>query len=224
MYVLGSLVGGGFDTEHSDIDLLAMVETDVTTEELLKLAELHQSFTREHPEWDDRIEVAYVSFEAMKHFKTTTSRIVRISPGELLHYRDMDIQWLMDWHMVLNQGVTVFGPPPSDFMPHITNQEFIGSLKARMPLFADTVKEAKHVGYQSYVILSLCRNLYAIQFGHQVSKIEGGHWAANEYPEWKGLIEQAMLWHGSANMSANLSTQADTERFANFALSQVDVT
>ena len=61
------------------------------------------------------------------------SRIARISPGEPLHYREMDIQWLMDWYQVQEKGATVFGAPPQHYIPYISTEEFIVSLKNCLP-------------------------------------------------------------------------------------------
>ena len=222
LYIFGSLVGGDFDMQTSDMDLLAMVETDVTEPELVQLRDMHEAFALSYPEWENRIEVDYVSKDAMRNFKTSTHQIVRISPGEPLHYRDdMGMQWLMDWHMVQEQGVTVTGPKPQEFIPHIEQQEYMDSIKNIMPSFADAVSNAKNRGYQSYIILSLCRNLYALKFGYQTSKPAGGKWAAQEYPDWTHLIENALKWKGSSDMSDKLTSQAETRLFAEFALKQV---
>ena len=105
------MVAGDFDLDKSDIDLLAIVEGDIDDTALVVLGEMHDAFIRSYPEWEDRIEVAYVSVDAMRDFKTHPSRIARISPGEPLHFREMDSQWLMDWYQVQEQDVTVLGPP-----------------------------------------------------------------------------------------------------------------
>jgi len=221
LYLFGSIVGGDFNPKTSDIDLLAIVETTITEQELHALGAMHQDFIERHPEWHDRIEVAYVSAEAMRNFKTTTAPIVRISPGEPLHHRDMDIQWLTDWHMVQEQGITIDGPEPSVFIPTITEQEFIDSITHEYPLWLERAKEARWVGYQSYVILSLSRNLYAIRHGHQASKLKGGAWIAREYPEWADLVRRAVKWHGSSDRSDSPGTQDETIQFAEFMMRKV---
>ncbi len=220
LYLFGSLVGGDFDPKTSDIDLLAIVESDISEDDLRSLKVMHQNFVREYPEWRDRIEVAYVGVEAMRKFKTDTVTIARISPGEPLHYRDMNIQWLMDWYMVQEQGLAIEGPSPKVLIPVITKDEFVASLKGEYPSWLERAKEARRVGYQSYVVLSLCRSLYAIRFGQQVSKFKGASWAATEYPQWAHLIQQATEWHGSSDNTDSLDTQAETARFAEFMLDQ----
>ncbi len=220
LYLFGSLVAGDFDLDKSDIDLLAIVEGDIDDTALVVLGEMHDAFIRSYPEWEDRIEVAYVSVEAMRDFKSHPSRIARISPGEPLHFREMDSQWLMDWYQVQEQDVTVLGPPPHRYIPHISTEEFIESLKNRLPDWRISVGDAHTVGHQSYIILSLCRTLYSIHHSRQVSKVAAGEWASLEFPEWSQLIRDALRWHGSSDKTDSLSTQAMTIGFVEFANGQ----
>ncbi len=222
VYLFGSLVIGDFDPKRSDIDLLAMVAEDINRAQLNSLKQMHDDLVQKHPEWHNRIEVAYVSVGGMKNFKTKTCQIARISPGEPIHYREMDINWLMDWYMVLRYGQTVLGPSPEEFIPDISTQEFIDSLKNYAPIWIKNVKEAHHVGYQSYIILSLCRSLYVYAHGEQVSKIEAADWAAIQYPDWAELIKNALSWKGSPDNSKSPETRAKTEEFVKFALAETE--
>ena len=220
LYIFGSLVAGDFDVKTSDIDLLAIVEADIDSTTLMALKEMHDEIIRSYPDWEDRIEVAYVSVNAMKNFKTHSRLIARISPGEPLHHREMDIQWLMDWYQVQEQGASVFGPPPQQYIPHISHEEFIASLENRLPCWRTDVRDARTIGHQSYIILSLCRSLYAIHHHQQISKIAAGEWASRAFPEWSELIRDALRWHGSSDKSDSLSTQAEAIRFVEFAIGQ----
>lgn len=55
-----------------------------------------------------------------------------------------------------------------------------------------------HRGYQSYIVLSLCRVLYTLQHGTVVSKLVAARWAQATLDErWVSLIERA--WAGRHN-------------------------
>lgn len=220
LYLFGSLVGGDFDEKVSDIDLLAIVDHIVTDKELAQLKNVHATFTNNHPEWYDRLEVAYVSIDGMKNFKTNTNKIARISPGEPLHFRDMNKDWLMDWYMVQEQCITVFGQSPETYIPHITTKEYIQSIRDILPAHEASATQARHKGYQAYIVMSFCRNLYAIKHGKQVSKIAGTHWAARQYPPWADFINEAASWRGSADKSDSPKTQQQTIKFAKFAMDE----
>src|SRR5829696_1865103 len=61
LYLYGSLVAGDFDYEISDIDLLAATATAIRTNELDRLKTVHAEIEKAYPQWDNRIETAYVS-------------------------------------------------------------------------------------------------------------------------------------------------------------------
>src|SRR5437899_12936465 len=82
IYLYGSLVSGDFDTESSDIDLLAATSSDIDEEDFDNLQKMHNDFANTHKEWDDRIEVAYLSVAALQTVKSQTSKVAIISPGE----------------------------------------------------------------------------------------------------------------------------------------------
>jgi Nucleotidyltransferase domain len=68
LYVYGSLVTGDFDKDRSDIDLLAVVDSDVDGDTFDRLDRMHARFVEDHPAWEDRIEVAYVPAPALWNF------------------------------------------------------------------------------------------------------------------------------------------------------------
>ena len=137
-----------------------------------------------------------------------------------LNRRDIDIEWLIDWFVVQENGQTVFGKPSKTYIPHISQEEFIAWVKSNFSWWQRAVKDASHVGYLSYVILSLCRCLYALRFGKHVSKVKAGKWAIDMYPEWSKLINNALSWHGSKDKSPNPKAQAITIRFVDFAVKE----
>jgi predicted nucleotidyltransferase len=125
LYLYGSLVMGDFDHESSDIDLLAVISSDIDDEEFSRLDKMQTDFINKYKEWDDRIEIAYLSENALKTFKTQRSQIAIISPGEPFHVKDAGIDWLMNWYIVREKGVTLFGPPATSIIPSISKEEFI---------------------------------------------------------------------------------------------------
>lgn len=69
LYAYGSLVTGDFAAERSDLDLLAVLRADPTTNTAGVLRRLHQRVAEEHPAWADRIEVEYLSVQALTDFR-----------------------------------------------------------------------------------------------------------------------------------------------------------
>src|SRR5947209_8699198 len=75
LYLYGSLVTGDFDRAVSDIDLLAVTATVLESDEFDPLDKMHRDFVAAYPAWNDRIEIAYVSSDALRTFKFQTSEI-----------------------------------------------------------------------------------------------------------------------------------------------------
>ena len=214
----GSLVTGDFDQNVSDIDLLAILESSLNDQEFEQLQKMHQDFASEHKEWDNRIEVQYMPKLALKTFKTQENEIAVISPGEPFHKKIIGKHWLMNWYMVREKGITLFGPDPKTIIEPISKEEFIESVKDHAKSWGEWVKDMKSKGAQSYSILTLCRALYAVRNGEQVSKKQAALWTIKQLPEWSNLINNAILWREEAKNKQieSEATHAETERFVNF--------
>lgn len=195
VYLYGSLVWGDFDYEISDIDLLAVLSSDVNEDELSSLQQMHADFARRNIEWDDRIEVQYYATAALKSFKSKSSKMAVISPGEPLHIVDAGKQWLTNWYFVQDYGITLFGPSPRLFIESISKEEFVNSVKEHALEWGEHVKYTKHSrSYQGYAILTMCRALYTLEHGEQVSKIKAAQWAKQEIPVFTSIIDRALKW------------------------------
>ena len=84
-YVFGSVVTGDFDPGISDVDTVVVLRSDPTEAQLAALERLHHDIDEEMSEWNDRIEVVYLSSRALSTFRTESSPAARISPGEPFH-------------------------------------------------------------------------------------------------------------------------------------------
>ncbi len=192
LYLYGSLASGGYEPGISDVDLLAATDRDLT--EIEGLRTMHAELARRHPEWDDRIEVAYLSVDALGSFKERRSSLVVISPGDPLHFTDAGSDWLMNWHLVTHEGRTLFGPAPAGFMTPTSHEEFTNSLRAHALTSDAWVDEARNCKAQSYVIFTMCRTLVAIHSDRHASKREAAAWVKERFPDWTGLVDRALKW------------------------------
>lgn len=195
----GSLTAGGFDDALSDIDLLAATTGDVDDGELDALRGMHERFVRDHPRWDDRIEVAYLSLSALRTFKERTSRLAIISPGEPLHFKEAGRDWLMNWYLVREDGVTLLGPPPGELIPPVTKAEFVDAVRDHARAWGGGINRMRGRGPLSYAVLTMCRTLSTHETGEHASKEEAAAWARRELPAWADLIRDALRWRAARN-------------------------
>jgi hypothetical protein len=199
LYLSGSLVWGDYDEGLSDVDLLAATATDINAREFAALDAMHLSLIARYPEWNDRLEVLYMSLDGLQTFREKRSPIAVISPGEPFNLKDAGDDWLMNWYMMRENSVTLYGAPPSAIIAPISLAEFVESIKdhARMwPLWLDGIERR---GSQAYAILTLCRAFYTCTHGAQVSKAKAAAWAAGKLPAYASLIERALLWRREQN-------------------------
>jgi predicted nucleotidyltransferase len=196
LYLFGSLAAGGFYPGKSDLDLMAIIADEVEEgQQLEELRTLHDAFVSERPAWVERVEVAYVARGVLRTFGDRPSgRIAVISPGEPLHIRDVGFDSTLDWHSVSTQGETILGPPPLDLGPKVSPDAYRQAVEALLRAWPSRVR-APWVAYvpahQGYVVMTLCRALYALATGEQTTKEEAAAWAAARYPEWASFIEEA---------------------------------
>jgi predicted nucleotidyltransferase len=223
LYLFGSLAAGGFYPGKSDLDLLAVVAAGVEEgEQLESLRSLHDAFVAQRPAWVERVEVIYVDHGVLQTFGDRPSgRIAVICPGEPLQIRDAGFELTLDWHSVTTDGETILGPPPLDLGPTVSPGAFRHAVEALLSEWPRRVR-APWVAYvpahQGYVVMTLCRALYALATGEQTTKEEAAAWAAARYPEWSGYINEAR-----ATYRADVHDQHDALiSFTDHAVSEAD--
>jgi len=197
---------------------------NIDDEEFDRLQKLHLDFVDHHPEWDNRVEIAYVSASALRSFKTRVSRIAVISPGEPFHFREAGKEWLINWWLVRERGLTLYGPDPKTFIEPISREELIETAREHAQLWREWVKDSRHRKAQAYARLTMCRALYAVKNGEQVSKKQAALWARVHLPEQARLIDQALEWRTAEDDERidHEATFAETEQFVQFMIDEVE--
>jgi hypothetical protein len=169
---------------------------------------MHTRFVEDHPAWEDRIEVAYLSAGALRRFKTETNIIAVVSPGEPFHTKAAGRDWLINWYTVREIGVTLCGPPPHTLIPEISRLEFVEAAREHAKYWREWVHEMRTPGSQAYAVLTMCRALYTRTHGEQVSKKKAALWAKAYLPQWAALIERS--W---SRRSDTRDEETDEEEF-----------
>ena len=222
LYLYGSLTTGDFDSESSDIDLLAVTSSQITAPEFDALCIMHRDFAHDNPEWEDRIDVVYLSVASLRKFRSEKSPIV-ISPGEPFHMREGEAlkDWLQNWYIVRESGLALFGPPPKTIIPPITQDEFVEAVRRYAMEVSEQVRRQRDRKGQSYAILTMCRALYMRRTGKQASKRQAALWVQQELPEWSRLIQDALMWRQAWRKEHIDHRNTETNRFVNFVSDQI---
>ncbi|MFN8527781.1 MAG: DUF4111 domain-containing protein [Anaerolineae bacterium] len=225
LIVTGSLTYGDFDPDISDVDIVAPIVSPLTEADYEARRASHAAIVLKDPVWDNRVEVLYVPLHTLNTFRTESSPIGVISPGEPLHERMADHDWLFNWYMARAYGISVYGPPPTEVIPPISLDEFVGVVRDHLIHWQEWVYSFASRPYQSYIVLTMCRTLYTLRFHEQVSKRKAANWAANAFPQWAALIRDALEWREAAvkhkgtpiDPAEEAATLEDVRAFVRFA-------
>jgi hypothetical protein len=80
-------------------------------------------------------------------------------------------------------------------------------------------EEFRHRGYQSYIVLTLCRILYTLQVGEVTSKLKSASWTKESTGEkWKTLIDHAWEGRHHSQLQADKEDIRQTLNFIKFTL------
>jgi len=225
LYLYGSLVMGDFDPDISDVDLMAATSGVLNDSQLRALDEMHRQIMSERPRWNGRIEIAYISLDALRTFKTKASQIAIISPGEPFHFKEAGEDWLINWYLVREKGITLYGPPPHEIIEPMTKDEYVQAVREQAFAWRDWIEGDFDRPYQGYAIITLCRALYTHVHGEQVSKQAAAQWAKGQLPEWSWLIDEAVRWREAAVEDStkidHAATMPITRRFVNDVIDRI---
>jgi len=224
VYLYGSQATGDFDENTSDIDLLIVVndEIDITKQDLL--TNLHNDFNNSHKLKSTKLDVAYVTEHALKTFKDKPYEII-VSDGEGgLETHVAPAYYLIDWYKIQEHGIVLYGSDVNEVMPHITLNEFTKTMLDYMHRLQRQIVNKSNRGHLAYIVVTLCRSLYAFKYVKHVSKKLGVDWAIGQYPQWEELIQDAFTWNRNEQME-NVDDKAYQEQalaFSRFILSQTE--
>lgn len=193
LYLYGSAVTGGFDPAVSDIDLVAVTARQIDSIDLVGLEQMHRRFVDRHAAWKDRVEVVYIGRETLASFRTSRGSLAVISPGEGFHVSgDPVSDWLQNWYLLRESGVSLFGPEAGRFIPPIPWDEYVDALRRYADWLRTQDRADATPGALAYTILSLCRALRTVRDRAYCSKQEGAAWVRERMPDAAWLIDQAL--------------------------------
>jgi predicted nucleotidyltransferase len=220
IYVFGSVAWDGYDPGVSDVDLLVVTARPLVAADYARLQQMHTALPAGREQWKDRIEVAYLSRQALRTFKERTSEIGIVSPGEPFHVVSAGRDWLANWYDVREHAIVVAGPNPKTLIDPITRSELKACIRDYVSLFPERIRDNFHRGSDAYAVLTMCRSLYTNVVDGVATKRAAAEWAASKYPEWSNLISQAQEWRLAADNEAMNSAEihAQVEAFVDFTL------
>jgi predicted nucleotidyltransferase len=224
MYLDGSLTSGDFD-QASDIDFVVVTDEDISGDLFLALQAMHERIAAIDSIWAIQLEGSYISKHAIRRYDPAHALHPNIErgEGEQLKMAVHAEPWAIHRNVLHQRGIVIIGPPPQTLIDQVSpdelRQAMIPQLDGWAAHFLDHPEDINFRGYQSYIVLSLCRILYTLKFGGVVSKPTAANWAKETFgEEWVPLIERAWIGRINSNLALEQEDVKGTLDFIRFAL------
>lgn len=217
VYLHGSMAMGCFNPDKSDIDLIIVVENDISDNQKSEWMKHIVSLNRQAP--PKGLEISIVKRKYCDPFVYPT-------PFEL-HFSSMHLQWFQDdpqdyiekmkgedidlaahFTILRNYGVTLWGEKIEAVFAPVPRQDYLDSICADAENAKEDILEDP-----IYITLNLCRILAFVREGLYLSKKEGGKWGITHLP----IAYQAIAAEALACYSSDKAMEIEPKKAEDFA-------
>jgi hypothetical protein len=197
MYLYGSLALGDFTPERSDVDFVVVTERDLPTEVVAALAAMHQDLGATYVPWGVELEGSYIPQAVLRRRDPAQDGYPRIERGEALRIVHYASGGLIQRYLLREYGIPLAGPPVQTWIdpipPNALRQDVLTIVREWLMPMRDNPTVLRQRGYQAYIVLTICRMLYTLEFGTIVSKPAAARWAMTALGDrWAALIARAL--------------------------------
>jgi hypothetical protein len=201
MYLYGSLSGGDFDPESSDVDFLVVTEGMLPEVMVAALGEMHARIAASGMPWADRLEGTYIPRAAIRRYDPANNRHPTIGNDWEYGIGEHNETWVIESAILRERGITLAGPPLTTLIDPVSPDELratVRSILTNLWLRHTVGPEPEWLRprhYQAFAILTMCRALYTLEHGTVPSKPVAAHWAQETLPPpWPALIARSLRW------------------------------
>lgn len=217
IYLHGSMAMKCFNPEKSDIDLLIVIENDITNEQKMEFMKQVVLLNEQAPV--KGLELSIVKRNYCKPFVYPTPFELHFSPMHLTWFRDspenyvetmkgIDKDLAAHFTIINRYGIVLYGEKIENVFGEVMKKDYIDSLWYDVEHARDNIADDP-----MYMTLNLCRVMAFLKEDLCLSKQQGGEWGLVHMPEeYHSLIRQALNCYRTKQIM-----QADpvlAERFA----------
>jgi hypothetical protein len=199
LYLYGSLASGDFDPQRSDIDFVVVTVGELSDAMIAALETMHARIAASGATWAQKLEGLYMPLHTFRRYDPTYARYPSVNEGRFW-VGGYGSDWVIQRHIIREQGVVVAGPPPHTLIEPVHADELRRAVLATLHEWWAPMLDAParlHAGvYQAFAILTMCRALYTLRYSTIVSKVVAAQWARDALDNrWAALITWAIAWH-----------------------------
>jgi predicted nucleotidyltransferase len=225
MYLYGSLSGGDFNLESSDIDFLIVTTKELSDKTISALEAMHNQIWGTGLKWAAKLEGAYVPKELIRCHDLNGAPCPTVNEGRF-YVAGLGSDWIIQRQIVREQGVVLAGPDPKTLIDPVSADEIRESVLGVLrewwfPMLASPTWLREHGSeYHAFAVITMCRALHALEHGTVVSKPKAIQWAKKELGDpWIQLIDKAVR---AANHEKQDDFLDETLNFIRFTREQTE--
>lgn len=219
MYLYGSLSGGDFNPESSDIDFLFVTDDTLSEETISELAVMHKEIGATGMKWAGKLEGAYVSRDLIRQHLPDGASCPTVNEGRF-YIAPLGSDWIIQRHIVREFGIVIDGPDPKTLIDYVSQDDIRTAVRGILsewwfPMLDDPARlRDRGDTYRAYALISMCRALHALEHGTIISKPKAVQWARTKLDEaQKRLINEAVSASQHTEQAIPLNATLDFIRF-----------
>lgn len=224
IYLHGSAVMGCFNAQKSDIDLLTVINNDISDEIKRQYMDMVVGHNSHAPA--KGLELSVVRGDVCKpfvyptpyelHFSNTHLKWYQTDPeGYIAKMKGTDKDLAAHFTILYHRGKTLYGKEIREVFAEPGPAAYFDSI------WSDIENAGEEIVHNpTYVILNLCRVLAYKKDNLILSKREGGEWGLANTPEkYAGLISEAMTEYQAGGSKGLVELSA--KEYAGYMLGQI---
>jgi Domain of unknown function (DUF4111)/Nucleotidyltransferase domain len=193
LYLQGSFALGDAD-EDSDVDWIAVVEDELTDDQVVDLQAMHRRLFGLDTPWAQHLEGSYIPRALLPGLDPERTELWFLDNGASELVRDNHCNTAVVRWVVRERGVALAGPDPKELVDPVSPEALRDEMPTAMREWAEwarTIPMSRRA--VTLLVVSFCRILQTLETGTVTSKKGAGKWALRALdPEWADLIEAAM--------------------------------
>ncbi|HLF01647.1 MAG TPA: aminoglycoside adenylyltransferase domain-containing protein [Anaerolineales bacterium] len=201
MYLYGSLASGDFDPTRSDVDFVIVTDGELPDEMIRALEAMHTRLWASGLKWAAKLEGAYVPQDALRRHTPNGAPCPSINEGKF-YVGELGSDWVIQRHIIREHSAIVAGPEPRPMIdpvqPDDLRRAVLAILREWWAPMLDNPAWIRGREYEAFTVLTMCRALYALEYGEIVSKPVAARWArwarGALAARWAALIDHALAW------------------------------
>ncbi len=197
VYLHGSLTMGCFNPEKSDIDLILVINGEMTDRQKRQFMDTVVELNAQAPK--KGLELSVVEEDVCRHFVYPTPFELHFSPAHLKWWQEdpegyiqrmkgTDPDLAAHFTIIREYGIVLAGAAVEELFGEVPREAYLDSIRQDVENAGEDVLDNP-----VYVILNLCRVAACVEENLILSKQQGGEWGLTHLPERYSFLLQDAL-------------------------------